>query len=86
MIDLLKVLNGVTAFAAGNINDMDLRSTTYMTEEQLAMHNLKGEVNFESKFKPDREVSIGAWIGYRGYGLGSVLHSGAQLPARGSGW
>ncbi|MBR2114465.1 MAG: DUF4421 family protein [Prevotella sp.] len=53
-----------------NINDMDLRSTTYMTEEQLAMHNLKGEVNFEAKFKPDREVSIGAWIGYRGYGLG----------------
>ena len=53
-----------------NANDMDLRSKTWMTEGQLAVHNVKGELYFESKFKPKREVSIGAWIGYRGYGLG----------------
>ena len=53
-----------------NANDMDLRSTTFMNEESLAAHNVKGELNFESKFEPEREVSIGAWIGYRGYGLG----------------
>lgn len=53
-----------------NVNDMDMRSTTKMTEEQLVTHNMNGEINFESKFKPDREVSIGAWIGYRGYGFG----------------
>lgn len=53
-----------------NANDMDLRSTTCMTEEQLATHGKTGELNFESKFQPQREMSIGAWIGYRGYGLG----------------
>ena len=53
-----------------NANDMDLRSKTWMTEGQLAVHNVKGELYFESKLKPKREVSIGAWIGYRGYGLG----------------
>ena len=53
-----------------NVNDMDLRSTTSMTKEQLAAHDLVGELSFESRFKSDREVSIGAWIGYRGYGLG----------------
>ena len=52
-----------------NANDMDLHSTTHMTAERLAMHNVNGELNFESKFEPEREVSIGAWIGYRGYGL-----------------
>lgn len=53
-----------------NANDMDLRSTTYMTEKQLEAHNVIGDLNFETKFEPEREVSIGAWIGYRGYGLG----------------
>ena len=53
-----------------NANDMDLRSTTLMTEEQLSTHNIKGELHFESKFEPKREISLGAWIGYRGYGLG----------------
>ena len=53
-----------------NVNDMNMRSTTKMTEEQLVRHNVIGEINFESKFKPDRELSIGAWIGYRGYGFG----------------
>ena len=53
-----------------NANDMDLRSTTYMTEERLAAHGVTGELNFESKFQPQREMSIGAWIGYRGYGFG----------------
>ena len=53
-----------------NVNDMDLHSTTRMSEELLATHDVKGELNFESKFEPKREVSIGAWIGYRGYGLG----------------
>ena len=53
-----------------NANDMDLRSTTYMSEDQLAAHEVKGELNFETKLEPKREVSIGGWIGYRGYGLG----------------
>jgi len=53
-----------------NANDMDLRSTTYLSEEELAAHNVEGELNFESKFEPENEISIGAWIGYRGYGLG----------------
>ena len=53
-----------------NTNDMDLRSTTHMTEQRLAAHDIKGALSFESKYKPEREVSIGGWIGYRGYGLG----------------
>lgn len=53
-----------------NANDMDLRSTTFMTEERMASHGAIGEVHFESKFQPQQEMSIGAWIGYRGYGLG----------------
>ena len=53
-----------------NVNDMNLTSTTKMSEELLATHMVAGEMNFESKFKPDRELSIGAWIGYRGYGFG----------------
>ena len=53
-----------------NANDMDLRSTTHMTAEQLAAHSVDGELNFETKFEPEQEVSIGGWIGYRGYGLG----------------
>ena len=52
-----------------NVNDMNLTSTTKMSEELLATHMVAGEMNFETKFKPDREVSIGAWLGYRGYGL-----------------
>jgi hypothetical protein len=36
----------------------------------MAEKGLYGELNWESAFKPSSEVSIGAWIGYRGYGLG----------------
>ena len=53
-----------------NTNDMDLSSTTKMTDELLTAHGIKGELNFETKFEPEREVSLGGWIGYRGYGLG----------------
>lgn len=53
-----------------NTNDMNLRSTTFMNEEQMSAHNIKGELNFDLKFEPEQEVSLGAWIGYRGYGLG----------------
>jgi hypothetical protein len=53
-----------------NTNDMDLSSTTKMTDELLTAHGVKGELNFETKFEPEREVSLGGWIGYRGYGLG----------------
>ena len=54
-----------------NTNDMNLRSTTKMSKERLmAEYGINGELNFESKFDPHKEVSIGAWIGYRGYGLG----------------
>ena len=61
-----------------NVNDMDLHSTTRMSEELLATHDVKGELNFESKFEPKREVSIGAWIGYRGYGLGYTVNVGGD--------
>ena len=54
-----------------NTNDMDLRSTTHMTEQRLEeAHSINGALSFESKYEPEREVSIGGWIGYRGYGLG----------------
>ena len=54
-----------------NTNDMNLRSTTKMSKGRLmAEYGINGELNFESKFDPHKEVSIGAWIGYRGYGLG----------------
>ena len=61
-----------------NANDMDLRSTTYMSEDQLAAHNVTGELNFETKMEPKREVSIGGWIGYRGYGLGYSVNVGGN--------
>lgn len=51
-------------------NDMDLRSTSTIDHEMMAEKGLYGELNWESAFKPSSEVSIGAWIGYRGYGLG----------------
>ena len=51
-------------------NDMDLRSTSTIDPEMMAEKGLYGELNWESAFKPSSEVSIGAWIGYRGYGLG----------------
>ena len=51
-------------------NDMDLHSTSTMDHEMMAEKGLYGELNWESAFKPRSEVSIGAWIGYRGYGLG----------------
>ncbi len=53
-----------------NMNDMDLRSKAILSEQQLAAYNIKGEMNFETKLQPERELSIGGWIGYRGYGLG----------------
>ena len=53
-----------------NANDMDLKYTSSMSREQLQKHEVDGELNLESKFQPRQETSIGAWIGYRGYGLG----------------
>lgn len=53
-----------------NANDMDLRSKTHMSEDLLALHSIQGDLHFETKLEPQREVSLGAWIGYRGYGLG----------------
>ena len=54
-----------------NMNDMNMKSTTKMSEERLMEeYGIDGELNFESKFQPRKEVSIGAWIGYRGYGFG----------------
>ncbi len=51
-------------------NDMDLRSTSKIPEEELKKRGIDGELNMETLLKPTYSSSIGAWIGYRGYGLG----------------
>lgn len=53
-----------------NTNDMDLTSQTKLTQEQIAAKGLEGELNWRTTIQPTASTSIGAWIGYRGYGLG----------------
>ena len=53
-----------------NTNNMDMRSTSTMSEERLATKGFNGDINFQSRFHPTTETSLGAWLGYRGYGLG----------------
>jgi len=51
-----------------NANDMNLRSTTDIREYSALGENSR--INMETKLKPSFTSSIGAWVGYRGYGLG----------------
>lgn len=53
-----------------NTNDMDLRATSTLSKEHLAQKGIDGEFTWESTFKPRSEISLGAWVGYRGYGFG----------------
>ena len=53
-----------------NVNNMDLRSVSTMTESQMAERGKVGDSNWETIFRPSSESSLGAWVGYRGYGLG----------------
>ena len=53
-----------------HVNDMDMRSLSSMSEEHMAERGETGDFNWETVFQPRSESSIGAWIGYRGYGLG----------------
>lgn len=53
-----------------NTNDMHMTSRTKIDQEQLAARGLEGELNWETTIKPMATTSVGAWIGYRGYGLG----------------
>ena len=53
-----------------HVNDMDMRSLSSMSEEHMAERGETGDFNWETVFQPRYESSIGAWIGYRGYGLG----------------
>ncbi len=53
-----------------NVNDMELISTSGIDQEQMAQRGINGDVTFESRFLPSASVSVGAWVGYRGYGLG----------------
>ena len=56
-----------------NANDMDLKSKSHMSSEYISRKGYYGEINMESSFKPTMTASIGAWIGYRGYGWGYSL-------------
>jgi len=56
-----------------NANDMDMRSTSKISEQSLKEYGYDGEVNVETKLMPTLSSSIGAWVGYRGYGLGFSL-------------
>ncbi len=53
-----------------NVNDMDLRSKSSLDELSLKRNGINGDLSIESAFKPRLSTSIGAWFGYRGYGLG----------------
>ena len=53
-----------------NCNDMDMKSVSHMGIEQLSPKGHLGEINLETAFKPRTRNTIGAWIGYRGYGWG----------------
>ena len=53
-----------------NANDMDLTATSKLSAEHMAAKGLYGELNWESAFRPRSASSIGAWVGYRGYGFG----------------
>ena len=53
-----------------NVNDMELISTSGIDQEQMAQRGINGDMTFESRFLPSASASIGAWVGYRGYGLG----------------
>lgn len=53
-----------------NTNHMDLQSTSFLSKERLAEKDINGEFSWESTFRPKNEISLGAWIGYRGYGFG----------------
>ena len=53
-----------------NVNNMDLRSVSTMTESQMAERGKVGDSNWETIFRPSTGSSLGAWVGYRGYGLG----------------
>ncbi len=53
-----------------NVNDMDLKSTATLTQSNLAEIKAGDDFNIETTIDPRTSTSIGAWIGYRGYGLG----------------
>ena len=59
-----------TVMVKYHVNDMDMRSLSSMSEEHMAERGETGDFNWETVFQPRSESSIGAWIGYRGYGLG----------------
>ncbi len=56
-----------------NMNDMDLRSSSTIDASSLKTKDIDGDLKLESAFKPRFSTSIGAWFGYRGYGLGLSL-------------
>lgn len=64
-------------------NDMDLRATSKLSKEHMAARGLCGELNWESLFQPTSSQSLGAWVGYRGYGLG---YSFSISRSKGSNW
>ncbi len=55
-----------------NANDMNLRSESHI-DELSRVWDSSANINMESKLRPNFSTSIGAWIGYRGYGLGYSL-------------
>lgn len=53
-----------------NTNDMDLMTTSTLSRTYLSKKGINGEANMENSLKPSMSFSVGAWVGYRGYGLG----------------
>ena len=56
-----------------HVNEMNLRSLSSISEEHMAEKGEVGDFNWETIFQPSSESSLGAWVGYRGYGLGYSL-------------
>jgi len=53
-----------------NTVDMDLRSKSTLNQDNIPGMGADDDFNIETIISPNATTSVGAWIGYRGYGLG----------------
>ncbi len=53
-----------------NTSDMDLRSKATLNKDNISELGAGDDFNIETIISPNATTSVGAWIGYRGYGLG----------------
>lgn len=62
--------------AKGNLNEVSLKMKSHLPDEGTG--DVYIDLNYAPKVKTGVGSSVGAWIGYRGYGLGYLVAAGRQ--------